>query len=58
MVVVSECMSQVSVSLSQRFSCLPVFTVHALLGDTSQISKKRTNFPSPLTCPGCLRLCF
>lgn len=58
MVVVSVCMSQMSVSLSQRFLCLPVFIVHGLLGDTSQISKKRATFPSPLTCPGCLRLCF
>ena len=33
-------------------------TVHALLGDTSQIFKKRANFPSPLTRPGYLRLSF
>lgn len=58
MVVVSMYMCQEGVSLPQRFSCLPVFTIHVLLGDTSQIFKKRANFPSPLTRPGCLRLSF
>ena len=58
MVVGSMYMCQEGVSLPQRFLCLPVFTVHALLGDTSQIFKKRANFPSPLTRPGYLRLSF
>lgn len=51
------CVCQVGVLLSKRFSCLLVFIAHSLLGNASQISRKRANFPpSPLTCSRLFRL--
>lgn len=50
-------MCQVGIWLPQRFPCLLMFTAHSLLGNASQISRKRADFPpSPLICPRLLRL--